>query len=159
MHPPSALVTALRLLLALAFAVLLVAQLRALPAMYDDWVRDAPELASSAWVALPAGLLVLACAQVVIVCTWRLLTLVQDGQIFSARSFRLVDVILGAVAAASVLLLTLLVQLVVAVGSTVLPVVVLLALIGTAVVGLLMVVMRALLRQATQLRTDLDGVI
>ncbi len=159
MPPPSALVTALRLLLALAFAVLLVAQLRALPAMYDDWVRAAPELGASGWPVLPAGLLVLACAQVVIVCTWRLLTLVQDGQIFSARSFRLVDVILYAVAAASVLLLTLLVQLVVAVGSAVLPVVVLLALIGTAVVGLLMVVMRALLRQATELRTDMDAVI
>ena len=159
MHLPSAVVVTLRLLLAVAFAALLMAQLRALPAMYDDWVRDAPDVASTGWPVLPAGLLVLACVEAVIVCTWRLLTLVERDQIFSARAFRFVDAVLGVVAAAALVLLALLVHLLVAVGSAVLPVVVLLALIGAAVVGLLMVVMRALLRQATALRTDLDAVV
>ena len=40
-----------------------------------------------------------------------------------------------------------------------LPVLLLLVLLGGAVLGLLMVVMRALLRQATTLRTDMEAVI
>lgn len=40
-----------------------------------------------------------------------------------------------------------------------LPMVLLLMLIGIAVLGLLMVMMRALLRQATTLRTDMEAVI
>jgi CHASE1-domain containing sensor protein len=40
-----------------------------------------------------------------------------------------------------------------------LPLLLFLAVIGVAVLGLLMVVMRALLRQATTLRTDMEAVI
>ena len=158
--PPRLLVTALRVLLGLAFAVLLFAQLRAVPAMYDDWVRDAPEPASARWPMLAVALLVLLCVQAVIVSIWRLLTLVTDDRIFSEQSFGWVNAILGAIAAAGVLLLG---AFLYAVGPLALPatpsVVLLLLLVVTAVSGLLMVVMRALLRQATTLRTDLEAVI
>ena len=39
------------------------------------------------------------------------------------------------------------------------PILLMLMLVGGAVLGLLMVVMRALLRQATALRTDMEAVI
>jgi hypothetical protein len=158
--PPRLLVTALRVLLGVAFAVLLFAQLRAAPAMYDDWVRDAPEPASPRWPMLVVALLVLLCVQAVIMSIWRLLTLVAADRIFSEQSFGWVNAILGAIAVAGVLLLG---ALGYGAGPLGLPagpsVVLLLLLVVTAVVGLLMVVMRALLRQAAALRSDLEGVI
>jgi hypothetical protein len=48
---------------------------------------------------------------------------------------------------------------VVSVGLPGPPAVLLLVLVAVAVLGLLMVVMRALLRQATTLRTDMEAVI
>jgi hypothetical protein len=101
----------------------------------------------------------LGCVQVVIVCTWQLLTLVEDDRIFSAASMAWVDAIVGALAAAWFLLLGTFVWSVVGVGLPGPPVVLLLMLVAVAVLGLLMVVMRALLRQATTLRTDMEAVI
>lgn len=158
--PPSAhLVNALRLLLVLTFAALLMAQLRALPAIYDDWLRDSPSIASAASLVLPGGMLVLLCAQAVVVCTWRLLALVEHDQVFSERAFAWVDAILTAVVTGSVLLLAMIARLVHLGGPVQLAVALLLLLVAGAAGGLLMVVVRGLLRQATALRTDLDAVI
>jgi uncharacterized membrane protein len=121
-----------------------------------------PELVQFRSTVLAVAVLGLLCAEVVIVATWRLLALVKDGRIFSASALPWVDVIVWAFAAVWVVLL----------GATV-PVfrfaqvddapglggLHLLLLLVVAVPGLLMVVMRALLRQATTLRTDLDAVI
>jgi len=157
---PRLLVTVLRALLGFAFAALLFAQLRAVPAMYDDWVRDAPESHPVRWPLLVVALLVLLCVQAVIVCIWRLLTLIPDDRIFSEQSFGWVNAILCVIAAAWVLLLGAFGYVL---GPLDLPaaasVALLLLLVVAAVVGLLMVVMRALLRQATTLRNDLEGVI
>ena len=101
----------------------------------------------------------LACVQVVIVCTWKLLTLVEDDRIFSAASMVWVDAIVGAIAAAWLLLLGTFVWSLVSVGLPGPPLVLLLLLVAGAVVGLLVVVMRALLQQATTLRADLEAVI
>src|SRR5690606_33939981 len=43
-------------------------------------------------------------AQVVLVCIWRLLTMVRRGTVFSHGAFRYVDIIIGAVVAAAVLI-------------------------------------------------------
>ncbi len=101
----------------------------------------------------------LGCVQVVIVCTWQLLTLVEDDRIFSAASMAWVDAIVGAIAVAELLLLGTFVWSVVRVGLPGPPLVLLLVLVAGAVVGLLVVVMRALLQQATALRTDMEAVI
>lgn len=152
------LVGPLRVLLALAFTALLVAQLRALPAVYDDRTRGAVEPVGP-WL-LAVGVLELLCVQVVVVCTWRLLTLVRDDRIFSDDALVWVDTIVGALAAAELLLLGTLVVVSRRGGPPALsPVVLLLVLVAGAVVGLLVVVMRALLRQATALRTEMDAVV
>lgn len=104
--------------------------------------------------------------QVFAVCVWRLLTRVRRGSIFQERSFRDVDVITGAVVAASALLLALAVLL--APGGTAPGVVGLIC--GASVVlagmALLVVVLKALLRQAIAredearaFRDELGGVI
>lgn len=159
MHKTERLVGVLRVLLASAFIALGVAQVRVVPAVYDDWVREAPERAVSGWL-LAVALLELLCVQVVIVCTWRLLTLVRDDRIFSEDSLLWVNVIVGAMAAAWLLLLGAFLSVIGPGGPPGLsPVLLLLGLVAGAVVGLLMVVMRALLRQATSLRTDMEAVI
>ena len=152
------LVTLLRVLLALAFAALLFAQLRALPAIYDDWTRDAPEQAQVELLAASmAGLL---CVQVVVVCTWRLLTMVAEDRIFSADSMVWVNVIVAAMATGWMFLLGGFLYVLAPGGpSDVAATALLLLLVAVAVVGLLMAVMRALLQQATALRTEMEAVV
>ena len=94
-----------------------------------------------------------------IVCTWKLLTLVEDDRIFSEASMVWVDAIVGVIAVAWLLLFGTFVWSLVGVGLLGPPVVLLLVLVAVAVLGLLVVVMRALLRQATTLRTDMEAVI
>ena len=158
MHRTEKLVGVLRVLLGLAFVALVLAQVRILPAMYDDWVRESPELAGTQWL-LAVSVLELLCVQVVIVCTWKLLTLVKADRIFSDDALVWVNAIVAAMAAAWVLLLGTFLYVLGPEGSAGLSVAMLLMLVAGAVVGLLMVVMRALLRQATSLRTDLESVI
>lgn len=102
--------------------------------------------------------------QVFGICVWMLLAKVRRGSIFSPASFRYVDVIIGAITAAAVLMLVLAVLLV---PGPVAPGVVALICGAALVLGgmaLLVVVMKALLRQAiardveaTSLRSELDN--
>ncbi|MEU0119470.1 DUF2975 domain-containing protein [Streptomyces bobili] len=106
-------------------------------------------------------------AQVVLVCVWRLVTMVRRGTVFSHAAFRYVHIVLGAFVAAALLMFTLGVLL--APGEAVAPGVVLL--IGGAVmailgVALIVLVLRMLLAQAvacdveaTQMRAELAEVI
>jgi hypothetical protein len=149
----------LRFLLAVAFAALVPAQVFFLPALSGAMAEDSPELAHLRWPTLVVAVLGLGCVQVVIVCTWKLLTLVEDDRIFSAASMVWVDAIVGAIAAAWLLLLGTFVWSLVGVGLPGPPIVLLLLLVAGAVVGLLVVVMRALLQQATRLRADMEAVI
>ena len=103
--------------------------------------------------------------QIVIVCTWRLLTLVRSDRIFSEKSFAWVDVIVWTMAMAWLLLAGVAAYLVAVIYFTPelrdpgTPILLFgMALIGGVVV-LVIVVLRALLRQATTLRTDLEEVI
>jgi hypothetical protein len=152
-------VAPLRVLLVLLFVAVLGCQTLALPRLSADMAREAPELADLRWPLLVVSVLGLLCVQVVIVCTWKLLTMVKNDRIFSDASLTWVDAIVWAVAVAWVLLLGLLVHLVIAWSLTGLTALLLLMLIAGAVLELLLLVMRALLRQATTLRTDMDAVI
>jgi len=100
----------------------------------------------------------------VIVATWALLTLVTDDRIFSAAALPWVDAIVWAVIAGEAMLLGTFVCSYYFIVDEVsddpaLPALLLVLLLIGAVVGLLLLVMRALLRQATSLRTDLEAVI
>lgn len=153
------LVGPLRLLLAVAFAALLFAQLRAVPAVFDDWARDSPELGSVGWL-LAGAAVGLGCVQVVVLCTWRLLSMVEQDRIFSDDALPWVNAIIGAMAAAWLLLLAALLHAAAPGGpSSVAATVLALLLVAVSVAVLLMVVMRALLRQATRLRTEMDAVV
>ncbi|MFF5426576.1 MULTISPECIES: DUF2975 domain-containing protein [unclassified Streptomyces] len=88
-------------------------------------------------------------AQVVLVCVWRLVTMVRRGTVFSHAAFRYVDVITGAFAAGAAVVFALAVLL--APGEAVAPGVVLLicgASLAVLGVALIVLVLRVLLAQA-----------
>lgn len=166
MPPVSRAVLPLRVLLGLLFTALVAAQVLLLVSTFPGLVAP-PEptpldLMAVRWTLLVTLVLGLLCVEVVIVCTWKLLTLVQRDRIFSAEALPWVDAIVRTLAVACA---------VIACGAV--PVfyfaevddapglagVPLLMLVATAAVGLLMVVMRALLRRATVLHNDMETVI
>ncbi|AWB94692.1 DUF2975 domain-containing protein [Agromyces badenianii] len=158
-------VVPLRVLLVLVFAGLLLAQLLSLPGQFSHMAAENPELGFIPWLLLILALLEAVCFQVVIVCTWRLLTLVGSDRIFSEEAFVWVDAIVWAMVVAWLLLAGVAAYLVSVIYFTPelrdpgVPI----ALTGMVLIGgvmvLTMVVMRALLRQATVLRSDLEEVI
>jgi hypothetical protein len=154
----------LRILLVLVFVALLAAQIWALPEMVPDLADPTLERRVMRGVMLTISVLGLVCVQAVIVCTWKLLTLVTDDRIFSAAALPWVNAIVWAVAAGWLMLAGTFVCSYYFIVDEVsddpaLPAMLLVLLLIGAVVGLLLVVMRALLRQATTLRTDMEAVI
>ena len=154
----------LRLLLVLVFLALVAAQIWALPELVPDMARPSLEQSFMKWTMLTVLVLGLLCVQVVVVCTWQLLTLVTIDRIFSRSSLPWVNAIVGAMVVGWLMLLGAFVCAYYFIvdevsDDPVLPALLLVLLLVGAVVGLLMVVMRALLRQATTLRSDMEAVI
>lgn len=163
-------VLALRVILATALAGSLVVQLALLPLLWLDMA----DLAAGVRIALVAiFFLGVVSLQVVGVCIWRLLTMVRADTVFSSAAFRYVDIVIGAIAAAAVLVLGIAVVAAyvnrTTPGDEVAPGVVGLICGAALVVGgvaLVVYVMRTLLVQtvetaahARHLRAELDGVI
>ncbi|OAN33418.1 DUF2975 domain-containing protein [Microbacterium sp. H83] len=138
-------IVVLQVVIALALLGSLVVQTVIMPLV---WADLAGEVLWGRIALVTIAVLGILTLQVFGVCVWMLLGKVRRGSIFSSASFRYVDVIIGAIAAAAVLMLILAILL--APGSIAPGVV---ALIGGAALvlggmALLVVVMKALLRQA-----------
>lgn len=154
----------LRILLTIVFAALVIAQIWAVPGLLPDLAEPSSEQSFMRWTMLAVSVLGLACVQVVIVCTWTLLTMVTNDRIFSASALPWVNAIVWAIVVGWAMLVGAFVCAYYFIidevsDDPVLPALLLLLLLVGAVLGLLMVVMRALLRQATTLRTDMEAVI
>lgn len=151
-------VRALRVVIVLAFAGSLVVQAVLVPLMWLD-LDGAP-----GGVRLPLVVivfLIVVTMQVTGVCVWRLLTLVRRGTVFSPTSFRYVDLVIGAIATASVLVLAIAVLAAhsnrTTPGDEVAPGVVGLVCGASLVVGgvaLVVLVLRTLLAQAVALEAE-----
>ena len=152
-------VSLLRVFLVVLFAVLVMLQTFSLPGQIRYMAQQSPEDAYLRWPLTAVAVFWVLCIQVVVVATWQLLTLVKRDQIFSDASFGWVNAILGAIAAAWVVLVAVFLYVGFRATDPGLPLLLFLLSVGVAVLGLLMVVMRALLRQATTLRTDMEAVI
>lgn len=160
-------VTVLRVVLALVLAGTLFVQTVMVPLVWRDMDgADADVLA----IRVPFLLIVvlgIAAVQVCAVCVWRLLTMVRRGTVFSHAAFRYVDVVIGAITAASLLAFAL--GAVLAPGDAAAPgIVLLIGGVGLTILGiaLIVLVLRMLLVQAvdrdaeaTTLRAELDEVI
>jgi hypothetical protein len=105
--------------------------------------------------------------QVIVVCTWRLVTKVRRGTVFSHEAFRYVDIMIGAITAAALLWFVL--TAVLAPEHSDNPgITIIMGGIGMAVLGgaLIVLILRMLLVQAvardveaTQMQAELDEVI
>lgn len=152
-------VAALRVFLVLLFGILLVFQFMSVPGQFAHMAEESPGSAHLRWpLTVLFGFWIL-CVQVVVVATWKLLTLVREDRIFSDAALVWVDAIVAAVGAAWAVLLGVSVLVGLGADDPGPVLVVVLATTGVTVLGLLMVVMRALLRRATELRTDMEAVI
>ncbi|MEU4743504.1 DUF2975 domain-containing protein [Actinosynnema sp. NPDC023658] len=152
-------VAALRVFLVLMFGVLVLFQVMSLPGQFRYMAEQSPDKAYLRWPLTAVSIFLVLCVQVVIVAILKLLTLVKKDRIFSEASLRWVDAIVWAIAAAWVVFGCLFLYVGFNADDPGVPLVMFLMAIGITVVGLLMVVMRALLRQATTLRTDMESVI
>jgi hypothetical protein len=152
-------VTALRLFLVSLFAILVLFQTMSLPGQFAHMAEESPDQAYLRWPATAVTVFWVLCAQVVIICTWKLLTLVRSDRIFTHASLGWVTAIVWAIGAGWLTLLGVFLFVGFNANDPGLPLLLFLMLMGGAVLGLLMVVMRALLRQATTLRSDMDAVI
>jgi Protein of unknown function (DUF2975) len=152
-------VALLRVFLVVLFGVLVVFQVMSLPGQFAHMAEESPDLAYLRWPLTAVSVFWVLCVQVVVVSTWKLLTLVEQDRIFSEASRGWVDAIVRAIVAAGAVLFGVDLYVAVHADDPGLPLVLFLLSIGIAVLGLLMVVMRALLRRATTLRTDMEAVI
>ena len=150
----------LKVLIGVLLALLLFCQIAVVPAVA---AQSAVRYGDVAYLQIPGiivGVAFLVCVQVVLVCVWRLLSLVREDGIFSERAFADVDVSLGAVGFATLLVLVALVTFLLTGMST--ASINLLCLLGIVVglgLTLLIVVLRSLLRKASQLEHDLSEVV
>lgn len=144
----------LKAVIAVSLLGSLAVQLLLLPLAWAD-LAGVPTPARVALVAL-AAIFVLT-LQVSAISIWRLLTMVRRGSVFSAGAFRYVDTIIGAIAVASLTVLTLAILL--APGPAAPGLIGLLcgAALVTAGGALLMVVMWMLLRLATRREAEAEA--
>ena len=159
-------VLALRIVIATALAGSLFVQAVMVPLIWVD--LDESELSEPARLAFVVIVILgIVTMQVTAVCVWRLLTMVRRGTVFSGAAFRYVDIVIGAIAVASFLMLCL--GAVLAPGEAVPPGMVLLiggAAVVIAGIALIVLVQRMLLAQAVardveadQLQAELNEVI
>jgi hypothetical protein len=157
----------LRVVLAMLLGGSLFVQAVMVPLLATDLDGLDPDYAHLRTPLLVIAVLGIVTIQVVLVCVWRLVTMVRRGTVFSYAAFRFVDVVIGAISAASLLTFGLGVAL--APGEAVAPGVVLLiggAGVLIAGVALIVLVLRMLLAQAVardaeahHLQAELDEVI
>ncbi len=117
-----------------------------------------------AYLVIPysvAAILFIGCGQVALLVVWRLLSLVDDGVIFTRRAVRWVDVVMACAAVATVLTAGVLIHMLSFVPGGGGPMIYYLAvcIAGGLAFMLLMIVMRGLLESAIADRTELDEVI
>ncbi|THV26804.1 DUF2975 domain-containing protein [Glycomyces paridis] len=158
------LVMMLRLALAGAFLAGLFGQFAVVPNSLAEDVEATYGL-GAVRVVVPAAIAGIACVQVVLFATWRLLGLIGGDAIFSERSFGWVDVVVWATGAAVVVAAATAAYLFVFgsgademrligdVGSLAA------AACGGAAFAMFTLIMKGLLRKATELRTEMAEVI
>ncbi|MDT0158368.1 DUF2975 domain-containing protein [Microbacterium sp. ARD32] len=151
---------ALKAMIVVMLGLLVIAQVLMIPAVAAATARRNPELAYLEVPGIIGAVLFLLLIEIVLICVFGLLSLVRADRIFSPHAFRWVDIIIGTMLAAAVVIVASYVILFIAQAAN--PGILILALLGTTVsvsLALLVGVMRGLLRKALQLEQDLSEVV
>ncbi|RSM90677.1 DUF2975 domain-containing protein [Kibdelosporangium aridum] len=152
-------VAPLRVLLVLLFGLMVTLETVSLPGQFAHMALVSPENAYLRWPLTAVAVFWVVCAQVVIVCIWQLLTLVKRDRIFTDAAMVWVNVILWAIGAGWVVLVGVVGVVFFNADDPGTGVVLALVMAAVSVFVLLVVVLRALLQQATTLRSDMEAVI
>ena len=150
----------LKALIVVLLALLLSTQVFLIPGVALLTAERNPDLAYLAVPGIVGGIVLVVLIEIVLICVWRLLSLVREDRIFSPGAFRYVDVIMATMAASAVLIAGAVVVL--AIGRAVNPSILLLGVVGVVIgiaLALLVGVMRGLLRKALELEQDLSEVV
>ena len=159
------LILPLRIALVLAFGFAIVMQVLAMPGELRESLGRASEFAHLHWPFFIVAELELLGFQVLIVCTWKLLTMIRRDRIFSDESSTWVNLIVRTVFIGWIVFAVFSTYVVTVIYFTPdirdpgTPMMLFGILLVGAVIVMLIVVMRTLQRQATTLRGDLDEVI
>lgn len=150
----------LKALLVVLIGLLLLCQAVVVPATAHGLAVTFPEFAYLEVPGVIVTIVFLACVQLALVCVWRLLSLVRTSTIFSEAPFIYVNIILGAVIVATALILGSFLYLAAeSVGSPSVTILCVFGIVVGAGFALMIVVMRGLLRKASQLEHDLSEVV
>ncbi len=156
----SLLVTLRILIVVLLFGALLV------QAVIIPWIAyavssDAPEFAYLAIPYVAAAVAGIACAQVVLVATWKLTLLVGREAIFDASSLTWVNLMVRAAAVATVLTAAVAIHssFIAGIGPVTVPIVLLGCALGAGAFWLILIIMRGLLEAAVAHKVELDEVV
>lgn len=151
---------ALQALIVVLLALLVASQTLVIPEVARITALRNPDVDQLEIPGIIGAVIFIGLIEVTLVCVWFLLSLVQTDRIFRVEAFRYVDIILGALIAAGLLIL---VSYIVIVGSRAVSLsLTLLAVLGvvvSAALALLVVVLRGLLRKALELEQDLSEVV
>jgi hypothetical protein len=153
------LVPLVKLVLAGLSALLLLLMVMGIPGQFAHLAEEEPDLAYLRWPLTVFFELELLCVLVVIGCTWRLLTMLSAERLFSESSLRWVDVILAAMGTAWTAFLGMTLYFMTKADEPGTPILLIVLLGVGAAVCLLVLVLRAVLQQATSLRTEMEAVI
>jgi hypothetical protein len=153
------LVPLLQAALVLLFALLVLLQWFSFPGQFAHMAREHPDQADLRWPLTAFVGVEILCIQIVVVCTWRLLSMVRQDVIFTSSALRWVDAIVVALATAWVLAAAGSLWAVWGADDPGTPLLLFVVLLVAGAFGLVVVVLRELLRQAAGLRTELAEVI
>ncbi|MFC9241759.1 DUF2975 domain-containing protein [Streptomyces decoyicus] len=160
-------IATLRIGVVAAIAVGLFGQVVVIPTTAADEVDRFPPYAPFAAPYVTVAIIGIVCVQVALVAVWMLLAMVRRGAIFTPLAFRWVDTIIGSSVVATLLALGVTGHLAVADIPSPHDGMELLGALGAAVASvgvgaafaMLVVIMRSLLRKATDLETEIAEVI
>ena len=153
-------IVSLKALIVAMIVLLLACQLFMVPGVARQSAETYADLGYLQTPGIIVAVLFLLCVQVVLLCVWRLLSMVRTSVIFSDDAFVWVDVILGAIVLSTLLIAVSMATL--ASANVASPSVMLLCALGVVVgagLALLILVLRGLLRNARQLQQDLSEVV
>ena len=155
----STVTVALKALIVVMIVFMLAGQAWVIPGVAAQTAMQFPEYAYLELPGVVVAIAFLLCVQLALVCVWRLLSLVRASSIFSRDAFKWVDIILALVIGATLLIFTSFIVLSAVGISSPANVLCILGVILGSGFALLVVVLRGLLRKASQLEQDLAEVV
>ncbi|NYI40680.1 DUF2975 domain-containing protein [Demequina lutea] len=151
----------LKVLIVILFAGGLLAQVVFIPWIAWAEAQDFPEVNYLAVPYAALAIATVACAELILVATWKLAGMVERGRIFDAAALKWVTLMVNSawVATALVAIVTIDATFIEGLGPITVPVTLMGATVAVSTVALILMVMRGLLQTAVQHKGELDEVV